>query len=66
MTAKNRARYELRDDAGLMDEDLNLGEFYAMNDLEPEQVNAIGALEVGQRVNVAGGATGIIFVVRVA
>jgi len=29
-------------------------------------VNAIGALKVGQRANVAGGASGMIFVVRVA
>jgi hypothetical protein len=60
------ARYELRDDCGLMDEDLDLGDFYAANDLEPETVNAIGALEVGQRANVAGGASGLIYVARVA
>ena len=63
---KYGARFELRDDCGLMDEDLDLGAFYAENDLEPEIVNAIGALEVGQRANVAGGASGIIYVVRVA
>lgn len=60
------ARYELRDDCGMMDENLNLGDFYAENDLDADIVNAIGALNVGERANVAGGASGIIFVVRVA
>lgn len=60
------ARYELRDDCGIMDEALDLADFYAENDLDPETVNAIGALRIGERANVAGGASGIIFVVRVA
>lgn len=66
LPTSRRTRYELRDDCGLMDENLDLADFYATNDLEPETVNAIGALEVGQRANVTGGASGIIFVVRVA
>jgi hypothetical protein len=44
-------------------EAIDLGEFYAANDLDPEDVNAIGALAVGEEHRMGGGAAPI-FAIR--
>lgn len=64
MTAK--ARYELHDDATTIDADLDLGAFYALNDSDPEDVNGIGNLAVGESYPLGGGASELFFVIRVA
>lgn len=70
------AHYQLLIDAGLSAdpeaqlvvevERLDLGAFYADNDLDPEDVNAIGALAVGADYVMGGGASPIFVVRRVA
>lgn len=44
-------------------EPLDLADFVVVNDLEPEQVNAIGAMEPGDEMTFGGGA-GALFVLR--
>lgn len=44
-------------------EPINLGEFYAANDLDAEEVNAIGALKPGEE-HLFGGGAAPLFVLR--
>lgn len=66
IAAATRARFVLRDTAGEIDPDLDLGEFYALNDMDAETVNAIGRLTVGESVTIGGGAAETFTVLRVA
>lgn len=60
------ARYALRFGDDPETEIVDLGEFYALNDLDPADVNAIGALEVGDSYLMGGGAAVAVAVRRVA
>lgn len=60
--ARYTARYEGDAEPG---NPIDLGEFAVLNDLEPEDLNAIGALGVGEEWTFGGGAAVAIIVRRV-
>ncbi len=54
---------DLKEPERVVDENLDLSDFYVLNDIEPDAVNAIGKLDVGQEHQMGGGA-GAWFAVR--
>jgi hypothetical protein len=66
MNAPREKQFALLDeDEGVIESDVNLGEFAVENDLEPEELNAIGRLAVGDDFRMGGGAAPIFLLRRV-
>jgi hypothetical protein len=66
MNAPREKQFALLDeDEGVIESDVELGQFAVENDLEPHELNAIGALAVGDEYRFGGGAAPMFLLRRV-